>query len=127
MAVFADVGAPSRRLATRAEEVATIDVDGYDPRCAPGSTSGRPRKLGGDYLGVAVNVAARVAEAAKAGEVLISETRASGSRPTPTGCASGAGSRPRARPTTWPCTRSARAPAGRSGCASRQGGTIPRT
>jgi adenylate cyclase len=34
---------------------------------------GRPRQLGGDYLGVDVNVAARVAECAGAGEVLVSE------------------------------------------------------
>jgi class 3 adenylate cyclase len=34
---------------------------------------GRPRKLGGDYLGVDVNVAARVAAAAKAGQVLVSD------------------------------------------------------
>jgi adenylate cyclase len=33
---------------------------------------GRPRKLGGDYLGVDVNVAARVADAAKPDQVLIS-------------------------------------------------------
>jgi class 3 adenylate cyclase len=34
---------------------------------------GRPRKLGGDYLGVDVNVAARVTDAAKAGQVLVSD------------------------------------------------------
>jgi class 3 adenylate cyclase len=34
---------------------------------------GRPRKLGGDYYGVDVNVAARVAAAAGPGEVLVSE------------------------------------------------------
>ena len=34
---------------------------------------GCPRKVGGDYLGVDVNIAARVAEQAKGGEVLISE------------------------------------------------------
>ena len=34
---------------------------------------GRPRKLGGDYLGVDVNVAARVAGAAKADQVLVSD------------------------------------------------------
>ena len=33
---------------------------------------GRPRKLGGDYLGVDVNVAARVVSAAKADQVLVS-------------------------------------------------------
>ena len=37
-------------------------------------TSGRPRKLGGDFLGVDVNIAARVAEAAAGGEVLVSDT-----------------------------------------------------
>ena len=34
---------------------------------------GRPRKLGGDYFGVDVNVAARVAGAAGGGEVLVSD------------------------------------------------------
>jgi class 3 adenylate cyclase len=34
---------------------------------------GRPRKLGGDFLGVDVNVAARVTAAAKAGQVLVSD------------------------------------------------------
>jgi adenylate cyclase len=34
---------------------------------------GRPRKLGGDYLGVDVNVAARVGDAAKADQVLASD------------------------------------------------------
>jgi adenylate cyclase len=35
---------------------------------------GRPRKLGGDYFGVDVNVAARVAAAAGGGELLVSDT-----------------------------------------------------
>ena len=34
---------------------------------------GRPRKIGGDYLGVDVNIAARVGEAAKADQLLVSE------------------------------------------------------
>jgi adenylate cyclase len=34
---------------------------------------GRPRKLGGDYFGVDVNIAARVAAAAGPGEVLVSD------------------------------------------------------
>jgi adenylate cyclase len=34
---------------------------------------GSPRRLGGDYLGVDVNVAARVADAAKADQVLVSD------------------------------------------------------
>jgi class 3 adenylate cyclase len=34
---------------------------------------GRPRRLGGDLLGVDVNIAARVGDAAKAGELLVSD------------------------------------------------------
>ena len=34
---------------------------------------GKPRKLGSDYFGVDVNVAARVADAASPGQVLVSE------------------------------------------------------
>ena len=74
MAVFADAGAAVETARHACREVATMDVDGYEPALRAGLHVGRPRHLGGDYLGVAVNVAARVAEAAKAGEVLISET-----------------------------------------------------
>ncbi len=74
MAVFADAGAAIEAARHACREVATMDVDGYEPALRAGLHVGRPRHLGGDYLGVAVNVAARVAEAAKAGEVLISET-----------------------------------------------------
>jgi adenylate cyclase len=34
---------------------------------------GRPRRVGGDYLGTDVNIAARVADAASGGEVLVSD------------------------------------------------------
>ena len=74
MAVFADAGAAVEAARHACREVATMDVDGYEPALRAGLHVGRPRHLGGDYLGVAVNVAARVAEAARAGEVLISET-----------------------------------------------------
>ena len=74
MAVFADAGAAIEAARHACREVATMDVDGYEPALRAGLHVGRPRHLGGDYLGVAVNVAARVAEAAKADEVLISET-----------------------------------------------------
>jgi class 3 adenylate cyclase len=51
-----------------------VEVAGYRPRMRAGIHWGRPRKLGGDYLGVDVNVAARVADAAKAGQVVLSDT-----------------------------------------------------
>lgn len=55
------------------DAVRGIQVDGYMPRMRAGVHWGQPRKLGGDYLGVDVNVAARVTAAAKAGQVLVSD------------------------------------------------------
>jgi len=52
--------------------VSEIDLGGYRPQLRSGVHVGRPRALGGDLFGVDVNVAARVADAAKAGEVLVS-------------------------------------------------------
>jgi len=54
-------------------QLAETKVAGYRPRLRAGVHLGRPRKLGGDYLGVDVNIAARLAEAASGGEVLVSE------------------------------------------------------
>jgi len=56
--------------------LADVEIEGYRPRMRAGVHWGRPRRLGGDYLGVDVNIAARVVEAAKGGEVLVSETAA---------------------------------------------------
>ncbi|MGI8505756.1 MAG: adenylate/guanylate cyclase domain-containing protein [Solirubrobacteraceae bacterium] len=53
--------------------VGLIDLDGHTPRMRAGIHWGSPRKLGGDYLGVDVNIAARVSAAAKADQVLVSE------------------------------------------------------
>jgi len=39
---------------------------------------GRPRAIGGDYLGVDVNVAARLVEKASADEILVSERALAG-------------------------------------------------
>ena len=49
-----------------------VEVAGYRPRMRAGIHVGSPRRLGDDYLGVDVNVAARVADHASGGEVLIS-------------------------------------------------------
>ena len=54
--------------------VARIEVDGHTPLLRTGIHVGRPRRLGGDYFGVDVNVAARVAAAARGGEVLVTES-----------------------------------------------------
>jgi adenylate cyclase len=54
-------------------EVGEIEIDGYRPSMRVGVHWGSPRKLGGDYLGVDVNIAARVGDAAKPGQVLVSD------------------------------------------------------
>jgi adenylate cyclase len=55
-------------------DVAQIEVGGHRPDLRAGVHVGRPRRVGRDYLGVDVNIAARVAECARSGEVLVSET-----------------------------------------------------
>lgn len=73
MAVFAEVPDAVEAAVSMHPRLEAIDVDGYTPRLRAGVHCGRPRKLGGDYLGVDVNVAARVGEAAGASEVLVSQ------------------------------------------------------
>ena len=55
------------------DSLESVEVNGYRPRMRAGIHWGRPRKIGGDYLGVDVNIAARVADAAKAEQVLVSD------------------------------------------------------
>ncbi|HEX8067928.1 MAG TPA: adenylate/guanylate cyclase domain-containing protein [Thermoleophilaceae bacterium] len=52
--------------------VAEVELDGYRPKLRAGVHVGRPRKIGGDYVGVDVNVAARVADGASGDQVLVS-------------------------------------------------------
>lgn len=49
-----------------------VEVDGWAPRIRVGIHTGRPRAIGGDYLGVDVNIAARLTERAGGGEILVS-------------------------------------------------------
>jgi adenylate cyclase len=73
MAAFWDAPRAVEAAFEARERTATIEVDGYRPLLRTGIHLGRPRKLGGDYLGIDVNIAARLAEAAKPGEVLVSD------------------------------------------------------
>jgi adenylate cyclase len=73
MAVFADPQAALAAAHQASDGVAQMQRDGYRPALRVGLHLGRPRRLGGDYLGVDVNIAARVASAANGGEVLVSE------------------------------------------------------
>jgi adenylate cyclase len=54
------------------DAVAKLTCDGYEPQLRAGVHFGEPSRIGGDYLGVDVTVAARLCEAAGDGEILIS-------------------------------------------------------
>jgi adenylate cyclase len=74
MVVFSDPAEALDALFEARERLAEVSADGYDPRFRAGIHVGRPRKLGGDYFGVDVNVAARLAEQASPDEVLVSDS-----------------------------------------------------
>jgi len=73
MAVFSDAEQAVRAALDAQSEIAKIELDGYRPTQRAGVHRGTPRKVKGDFLGVDVNIAARVGDCAKGGEVLISE------------------------------------------------------
>lgn len=73
MAVFADSGDALDALLDARERLGEVKGDGYEPRFRAGIHVGKPRKLGGDYFGVDVNIAARLAEQASPDEVLVSD------------------------------------------------------
>jgi adenylate cyclase len=73
MAVFPDPPDGVRAAIDAQRRLEGVEVAGYRPRMRAGLHCGRPRRLGGDYLGQDVNIAARVAEAAGPGEVLVSD------------------------------------------------------
>ena len=74
MVVFGDPEAALEALLAAREQLAGVSADGYQPRFRAGIHVGKPRKLGGDYFGVDVNVAARLAEQASPDEVLVSDS-----------------------------------------------------
>jgi adenylate cyclase len=73
MATFLDADAAVEGLIEGRSRLAGVSADGYQPQMRAGIHLGRPRKLGGDYLGVDVNIAARLADAASADEILVSD------------------------------------------------------
>jgi adenylate cyclase len=74
---------PSAQLAFDAvvdarEQLAAVDIAGHRPQMRAGLHTGSPRLLGGDYLGVDVNIAARLVEKASANEILVSDRALAG-------------------------------------------------
>lgn len=78
MAVFTDpataVGAVLRAL----EAVKGVEVGGYTPMMRAGIHTGRPQRIGSDWLGVDVNVAARVMDRATRGGLVVSNVTLAG-------------------------------------------------
>lgn len=70
MAVFPDAADAILAAFELCGAVSAITHDDYRAQLRAGVHTGTPRQVGGDYLGVDVNIAARVADAAGTGEVL---------------------------------------------------------
>ena len=81
MATFASTQQAFEAVQDARARLAGIEVDGYRPVLRAALHTGRPRCLGGDYLGVDVNIAARLCEKAGADEVLVSDTALAGLDP----------------------------------------------
>ncbi|MBU3750443.1 MAG: adenylate/guanylate cyclase domain-containing protein [Mycobacterium sp.] len=74
MVVFTDPLVAVRATRAALEAVKEVEVDGYTPVMRAGIHTGRPQRIGGDWLGVDVNIAARVMDRAARGGLIISET-----------------------------------------------------
>jgi adenylate cyclase len=81
MATFPSSSLAFDAVTSARSRLAVVEVDGYRPQLRAALHTGRPKLLGGDYLGVDVNIAARLCEKAGAGEVLVSDTALAGLDP----------------------------------------------
>jgi adenylate cyclase len=73
MATFSEAQAAVDAAFEAQEALEGVEVEGYKPQMRVGVHWGSPRHLGGDFLGVDVNIAARVMDAAQAEQVVVSE------------------------------------------------------
>jgi adenylate cyclase len=78
MSVFGSANDAVRAALETQEGVREVQVEGHTPSLRAGVHVGRPRRVGSDYLGVDVNIAARVGECAKSGETLVSDAAREG-------------------------------------------------
>lgn len=72
MAVFRNPTVAVQAVLAAKENLSAVEVGGYRPRMRVGVHTGRPQRLAADWLGVDVNIAARVMERATKGGVMIS-------------------------------------------------------
>jgi len=74
MAVFRDAATAVRAVLVALEAVKTVEVGGYTPVMRAGVHTGRPQRIGSDWLGIDVNIAARVMDRATKGGLVVSQT-----------------------------------------------------
>jgi class 3 adenylate cyclase len=74
MAVFTDPTTAVRAVVDALEAVKTVEIDGYTPLMRAGVHTGRPQRIGSDWLGIDINIAARVMERATRGGLVVSQT-----------------------------------------------------
>jgi adenylate cyclase len=72
MAVFSESEQAVKAAVESQRAISKIKVEDYSPEQRAGVHRGTPRKVKGDFLGVDVNIAARVGDAAKGREILVS-------------------------------------------------------
>jgi adenylate cyclase len=77
MVVFETADAAVAGTKEALDAIGDLRYDGYEPQLRAGVHFGKPTRIGGDYLGVDVTVAARLCEAAGDGEILLSNEVAS--------------------------------------------------
>lgn len=74
MATFLEPNSAVEGTLAAQRAISELEIRGADLRMRAGAHRGLPRRVGRDYVGIDVNIAARVAQAAKADELLISHT-----------------------------------------------------
>ncbi len=73
MAVFSEAEQAVKAALESQQAISKLNAEGYRPKQRAGVHRGTPRKVKGDFLGVDVNIAARVGDAAEGDEVLVSD------------------------------------------------------
>lgn len=74
MAVFGDPTVAVRAVLAAKEALKSVEVAGHTPRMRVGIHTGRPQRLAADWLGVDVNIAARVMERGTKGGIMVSSS-----------------------------------------------------
>jgi len=74
MAVFRNPTKAVTAVLAAQEAMKSVEVAGHKPRMRAGIHTGRPQRLAADWLGVDVNIAARVMERATKGGIMVSSS-----------------------------------------------------